>query len=165
MRSRMLVRRARPALVRKLTLLVAKYFPWNVIRCSALRAAGYTVGQDVYIGEEIHVTDDLLDYHAKTHLIIGDRVAVSQRVLIILSSHANRSRLRKSFRTSSGTVRIEDDAWIGAGVIILPNVTIGKMSVIGAGSVVTRDVPALSVAVGNPARIIRSLRGVEGAAV
>jgi acetyltransferase-like isoleucine patch superfamily enzyme len=158
------MRRARPAVLRKLALLVAKYFPLNVVRTSALRAAGYAVGQDVYIGEEVHVTDDVLDSHANTHLMIGDRVSISQRVLIILSSHPNQSRLRESFEISSGVVRIEDDAWIGAGAIILPNVTIGKMSVIGAGSIVTRDVPPLSVAVGNPARIMRSLSGVEAAA-
>ena len=54
-------------------------------------------------------------------------------------------------------VRIGDDCWIGGGAIICPGVTIGPRSIIGAGAVVTRDIPADSVAVGNPARVIRTL--------
>lgn len=52
-------------------------------------------------------------------------------------------------------VRIEDGAWIGAGAIILPGVTIGIQSIVGAGSVVTRDVPDGCVVAGNPARVIK----------
>jgi len=59
----------------------------------------------------------------------------------------------------SRNVIIEDDVWIGARVIILPGVTIGKGSVIGAGSVVTHDVPAYSVCGGNPARVIKYRKG------
>lgn len=51
---------------------------------------------------------------------------------------------------------IEDDCWIGRRVIILPGVTIGKGSIIGAGAVVTKDIPSYSVAVGNPARVVKS---------
>ena len=54
-------------------------------------------------------------------------------------------------------IRIGHDVWIGGGAIILPGVTIGDRSVIGAGSVVVRDVPAATVVVGNPARILRAL--------
>jgi len=60
-----------------------------------------------------------------------------------------------------GPVVIEDDVWIASGAIILPGVSIGKGSVIGAGSVVTRDVPPYSIAAGNPARIIRSRQEEE----
>lgn len=54
-------------------------------------------------------------------------------------------------------VTIEDGAWIGAGVIILPGVRIGKNAVIGAGSVVTKDIPANVVAVGNPCKVLREI--------
>jgi acetyltransferase-like isoleucine patch superfamily enzyme len=59
-------------------------------------------------------------------------------------------------------VRIDDDCWLGASVIVLPGVTIGKGSVIGAGSIVTKDIPPYSVAVGNPAQVIRSRKPRSG---
>ena len=55
-------------------------------------------------------------------------------------------------------ITIGEDCWLGAGVIVCPGVTIGARSVIGAGSVVAKDIPADSMAVGNPARVIRKLR-------
>lgn len=55
-------------------------------------------------------------------------------------------------------ITIEDGCWLGGGVIVCPGVTIGRRSVIGAGAVVTRDIPPFSLAVGNPARVIRALR-------
>ena len=58
----------------------------------------------------------------------------------------------------TAAVRIEDKVWIGFNVIVLKGVTIGEGAVVGAGSVVVNDVPAWSVAVGNPARVIRELR-------
>jgi acetyltransferase-like isoleucine patch superfamily enzyme len=60
----------------------------------------------------------------------------------------------------SKPTRLEDRVWLGANVVVLKGVTIGTGSVIGAGSVVTRDVPPGCVAVGNPARVIRTLEGV-----
>jgi maltose O-acetyltransferase len=63
--------------------------------------------------------------------------------------------------TCRSTPRIGDDCWIGGGAIICPGVTIGPRSIIGAGAVVTRDIPADSVAVGNPAKVIRTLKQDE----
>jgi acetyltransferase-like isoleucine patch superfamily enzyme len=111
------------------------------------------VGRDVYVGEELHVTDDLDNNTCA--LSIGDRVAIAQRVLIVLSSYANNSLYRDVFGSTYGRVAIERDAWIGAGVIILPNVTIGEGAVVGAGSVVTRDVAPFTIVAGNPARLLR----------
>ena len=65
--------------------------------------------------------------------------------------------MRNAGYEQSLPITIENDVWIGAGAIILAGVTIGKQSVIGAGSVVTHDVPAHSVVAGNPARIIRHI--------
>lgn len=62
---------------------------------------------------------------------------------------------------SKHSIRVEDDCWIGAGAIILYGVTIGKGAVIGAGSVVTKDVEPYSVNVGNPARKIRDVEIVR----
>lgn len=58
---------------------------------------------------------------------------------------------------SKGPVIIEDNVWIGDKAIILPNVTIGKGSIIGAGAVVTKDIPPYCIAVGNPAKVIRKI--------
>jgi serine acetyltransferase len=56
---------------------------------------------------------------------------------------------------SKGEISIEDDVWIGSGAIVLSGVTIGRGSVVGAGSVVTKSIPPYSVAVGNPARVVK----------
>jgi len=140
---------------KKLFKIIAKTFPLNLIRAFALRAVGYHVGKKVYIGEELHITDEL--DNLKCNLWIGDRVSIAQRVLIVLSSYPNNSKLRKKTGEIFGTVKICDDAWIGAGVIILPNVTIGEQAIVGAGSIVTKDVPPWTIVAGNPARILRSI--------
>jgi acetyltransferase-like isoleucine patch superfamily enzyme len=138
------------AIRRKVALLLARDFPLNGVRIAALRLAGYSVGADVYLGEGLHLTDDLS--RRTCALRIGDRVSIAQGVSIVLASGPNKSRLRDHYQTVFGTVSIANDAWIGAGVIILPNVTIGEQAVVGAGAVVTRDVPPFMVALGVPAR-------------
>jgi acetyltransferase-like isoleucine patch superfamily enzyme len=134
--------------------MVAKGFPLNAVRVGALRYAGYRVGRDVYVGEELHVTDDL--ERKDCGLVIGDRASIAQRVLIVLSSHPNESRLLEQVGAVQGSVSIGDDAWIGAGAIILPNVSIGERAIVGAGAVVTKDVPPGTVVIGNPARVLKS---------
>jgi acetyltransferase-like isoleucine patch superfamily enzyme len=148
-------REAARAVRKKLARGIAKSFPLNAVRISALRVAGYDVGHAVYVGTELHVTDDL--FSDECSLSIGDRVAIAQRVLIILSSHPNNSRLRDQVGVVNGTVTICDDAWIGAGAILLPNVTVGEQAIVAAGAIVTKDVPPRTVVAGNPARILRVL--------
>ena len=143
------------ALRKKIFKKLAKTFPYNRIRVWALRNCGFEVGNSVYIGEEIIVTNILEDNSCR--LFIGDRVAIAQRVTIILDSDPNWSKLINKVSVVRGVVQIEDDAWIGAGAIILPNVTIGSMSIVGAGSIVTKDVPPNTIVAGNPARIIRTI--------
>jgi len=140
---------------KKIFKLVAKYFPLNRVRVWALRQAGYSIGQWVYIGEALHVTER--PELCPPKLFIGDRVAIAQRVMIVLDSDPNWSRLRDKVEIIRGTVRIEADAWICAGAIILPNVTIGEQALVGAGAVVTKNVPPRTVVVGNPARILREI--------
>jgi acetyltransferase-like isoleucine patch superfamily enzyme len=65
--------------------------------------------------------------------------------------------LKKTLGNTIGKVVIEDDAWIGAGVIIMPNVKIGKCSIVGAGSVVTKDVKPFTKNAGIPSRILEEL--------
>jgi acetyltransferase-like isoleucine patch superfamily enzyme len=145
-----------PLMVRKkVAKRIAMRFPLNAVRIFGLRAAGYHVGRQVYVGEELQITDDL--YTTVCRLTIGDRTAIAPRVSIILTSSPNHSRLGKQIGKISGQVWVGADAWIGAGAIILPNVSIGEAAIVGAGSVVTKDVPPHTVVAGNPARLLRSI--------
>jgi len=141
---------------RRLWKLGGRFIPLLSLRLRCLRKAGAVIGNEVYVGEDLIVTETLED--RKPHLIIGDRVAIAQRVTIITSSSPNYSRLYDHVKaTHGGQIVICDDAWIGAGAIILPNVTIGEGAIVGAGAVVTKDVPRLHVVGGVPARIIKKL--------
>lgn len=99
---------------------------------------------------------------------IGNNVLIASNVQIYTATHSADVNERlvadwddnseiPYFRTYALSVKIEDNVWIGGGVIILPGVTIGKNSVIGAGSIVTKSIPENCVAVGNPCRIIRKI--------
>ena len=89
---------------------------------------------------------------------IGNNVALSPHVRIYAATHDYKAL---DLPDTAASVIIEDHAWIGGGAIILPGVTIGEGAVIGAGSVVTKSVPPYSVALGNPARVIKE-RAVDG---
>ena len=91
---------------------------------------------------------------------IGDRVLFGPGVHVYAATHPLESELRRRRLEYAKPVSIGDDAWIGGAVVVLPGVTIGDRAVIGAGSVVTRDVPADTVAAGNPSRPIRELEAV-----
>lgn len=99
---------------------------------------------------------------------IGNNVLIASDVKMYTAAHTTdvagrtntpeNKKLSGCFcRTYSKPITIEDNVWIGGGVILLPGVTIGKNSVIGAGSVVTRSIPENCVAVGNPCRVIKHL--------
>ena len=88
---------------------------------------------------------------------IGDRVAIAPNVTIITSSSPERSKLNEYHLARYEKVIIENDAWIGAGVIILPGVRIGEGAICGAGAVITKDVPPYTIVAGVPARVIRRL--------
>lgn len=90
-------------------------------------------------------------------IIIGDNLSVAGNVLITSENHGLNPQT-KSFNDnplSGAPIEIGDGVWIGENVIILPGVKIGEKSVIGAGSVVTKNVPSYCIAVGNPAKVIK----------
>jgi maltose O-acetyltransferase len=111
-------------------------------------------GFNIHIGADSFLNFNcvILDTVAVT---IGDRVQIGSAVQILAADHPLDPEHRRSGVESGRPVVIEDDVWIGAGAILVPGVTIGTGSVIGAGSVVTRDIPAGVVAVGNPCRVLR----------
>ena len=89
---------------------------------------------------------------------VGKRVEIAPNCAFYPYNHAMNpgEAIRSQPLTSAGDIKIEDDAWLGVGVIVLENVTIGSGAVIGAGSVVTRSVPAGAIAAGSPAKIVGS---------
>ncbi|MDE6490660.1 MAG: sugar O-acetyltransferase [Muribaculaceae bacterium] len=92
---------------------------------------------------------------------IGDNVFIGPNVGIFTIEHAIIASQRNRGIMRARPVSIADDVWIGGQTVILPGVTIGKGAVIGAGSVVTRDIPPLTVAAGNPCRPIRSITDAD----
>lgn len=125
------------------------FFP--AVRPSLLRWAGYAVGHDVYIADGLTIVDELADSGT---VAIGDRASLAPNVTLVASSHPNASRIRPVAPVRSGPVVIDADAWIGAGAVILPGVRIGRGAIVGALSVVTRDVEPLQIVAGQPAREI-----------
>ncbi len=87
---------------------------------------------------------------------IGKNCFVAPRVQILAASHPKDAKLRATGAEYGSPVRIGDDVWIGAGVIINPGVTIGDRVIIGSGAVVTKDIDADAIVAGIPARKIAS---------
>lgn len=131
-------------------------FPYSKVRLWSLRRLGHECGNEVYFPSDLVITQNFVKDRGKLYL--GDRVSIGPRVTLVLSSHANASMVRGAIQEKKPEIRIDADAWIGAGVIILPSVTIGEGAIVGAGSVVTKDVPAHTVVSGNPARVIKTLQ-------
>jgi acetyltransferase-like isoleucine patch superfamily enzyme len=123
-------------------------------RVSLLRLCGFSIGEDVYIADDLIVVEELSE---RGNITIGDRVSIAPRVTLVTSSHPNHSRTRGFAPVAAGPIVIENDAWLGAGCVILPGVRIGRGAVVGANSVVAHDVPPLHVVAGQPARTVREL--------
>ena len=88
---------------------------------------------------------------------IGDDVQIGPNVQLLTATHPIDPSPRQAKWESSRPIAISDNVWLGGGVIVCPGVTIGKNAVVGAGAVVTKDLPANVVAVGNPARVVRTI--------
>ena len=107
-------------------------------------------GSHIYVNFSLTLVDD-------THIFVGDYTMIEPNVTIATAGHPISPRLRERVYQYNVPVHIGRNCWIGAGAVILPGVTIGDHSVIGAGSVVTKDIPAGVVAVGNPCRVLREI--------
>ena len=109
-----------------------------------------TIGDETWIGQDCF-------FHSAGGITIGARVGIAPCVRILTSRHAEAGRAIPILFSpiELAPVVIEDDADVGIGAIILPGVRIGRGAQIGAGAVVTRDIPAYAVAVGTPARVLR----------
>jgi maltose O-acetyltransferase len=113
-------------------------------------------GTNTSIGDHFYANTGCI-FLDSAPVTIGDRVLFGPAVQLLAVTHPLDAKLRAQGLEHAEPIAIGDDAWLGGGVIVLPGVTIGDRAVVGAGSVVTRDVPADTVVAGNPARVIRSL--------
>lgn len=107
-------------------------------------------GNNVYANFHLTLVDD-------THIYVGDNTMIGPNVTLATAGHPVYPPLRKEGYQYNAPVRIGKNCWLGAGVIVLPGVTVGDNTVIGAGSVVTKDIPSDVVAVGNPCRVMRPI--------
>ncbi|KXX79718.1 Maltose O-acetyltransferase [Madurella mycetomatis] len=92
---------------------------------------------------------------------IGDRVMFGPNVSLLSATHETDVRSRREYIEFAKPITIKDDCWIGGHVVVLPGVTIGEGCTIGAGSVVTKDIPPWSVAMGTPARVVKQVTPLE----
>lgn len=116
-------------------------------------------GASLTIGNDVGMSSTRMWIHES--VTIGDNVKIGACVLITdTDAHPLDYLARRSSNegTKSAPIVIEDDVWVGAHSIILKGVTIGARSIIGAGSVVTKSIPAYCVAAGNPCRVIKNLK-------
>jgi maltose O-acetyltransferase len=110
---------------------------------------GMTVGDNCNIQSGVY-----FDYHHCQHIYIGNNVTIAPQAFILAHDTSTKKLLGY---TRIGKIVIEDNVFIGARSIIMPGVSIGENTIIGAGSLVNQSIPANSVAVGNPARVIMSI--------
>ncbi len=107
-------------------------------------------GNNVYANFNLTCVDD-------THIYVGDCTMFAPNVVLATAGHPILPELREKAYQFNMPIHIGRNCWLGAGVIVMPGVTIGDNTVIGAGSIVTKDIPADVVAVGNPCRVLRPI--------
>jgi maltose O-acetyltransferase len=117
-------------------------------------------GSNIYLGERVYFNFNCVVLDV-CEVRIGDFVLFGPAVQIYAATHPMNAERRRA-EESGKPIAIGSDVWVGGGAVICPGVTIGPRSVIGAGSVVTRDVPAGVLAAGNPCRVIREIADDPG---
>ena len=107
-------------------------------------------GKYVYANFNLTLVDD-------THIYVGDYTLIGPNVVLATAGHPILPELREKAYQFNMPIHIGKNCWLGAGVVVLPGVTIGDNTVIGAGSIVTKDIPSGVIAVGNPCRVLREI--------
>ena len=120
-------------------------------RVKLQRARGVKIGKDTHIGPRVSI-DDIYPNYA----IIGDNVSLAGENMILTYDKSFEYHNKISDSYVAPTI-IEDNVWIAVGAIVLPGVTVGEGTIVAAGSIVTRDMPPLVLAAGNPAKPIKDL--------
>lgn len=133
--------------------LLSKIFGYNLSVTTTINAPFNTdFGRHTRIGERVFINKDCL-FVDLGGVTIDDDVLIGPRVTLISVNHVENSSQRRNLITKS--VHIKRHAWLGANVTVLPGVTIGENAIVGAGSVVTKNVPDNTAVVGNPAKKLR----------
>jgi len=113
-------------------------------------------GTNLHIGARTFVNFGLVALDV-AQIRIGDDVQIGPRVQLLTPTHPLEPALRRAKWEAAEPIAIGDNVWLGGGVVVCPGVTIGADTVVGAGAVVTRDLPPRVLAVGSPARVVRTL--------
>ena len=113
-------------------------------------------GYQIHIGARTFINYGAVLLDVAT-IIIGEDVQIGPNVQLLTPTHPLDPDARRAKLEAAKPITIGNNVWLGGGVIVLPGVSIGENTVVGAGAVVTKDLPANVVAVGNPARVIRQL--------
>lgn len=136
---------------------LARTAPTSGSRTFALRRTGFVeLGEECYVGPNVTITPLGRDDVPKPLVHLGDRSTISPDVKLLCSMHPEESILSRTYG-SIAPIRVEHDAWIGAGASVLGGTTVGHESVVGAGAVVTEDVPPRTVVGGVPAEKIKDV--------
>ena len=146
---------------RHLWYRIARAAPTAGSRRYALKRISFVdVAPDVYVGPSVTITPLGGDTPDHTLLTMEERSTISPDVTFLCSISPEEAQVPGEYDESS-PIRVRKDAWIGADATILSGVTIGEQSIVGAGAVVTEDVPARTVVGGVPAKTIKTLQDDE----
>lgn len=128
----------------------------NSVRIFFYKLSGVKIGKNVLLNQGLTIVDDGM----KHMVIIEDGVSFAPNVTLVAKSspmYIHPAVKRESLPIKEGVIRIREGSWIGTGAVILPGVTVGKCSMIGANAVVNKDVPDFTVVAGIPAKPLRQI--------
>lgn len=142
--------------------LIAYYYPDARIRKVYFKKLGLYMGENTYANLGLKVVVNTCN--AEERISVGKNVSIAPNVTFVADSDANNGDLinkiqyvKEKLTIKGKRITVDDEVWIGANVTIFPNTHIGKCAIIGAGSVVTKDVKPFTIVAGIPAKTIRTL--------
>jgi acetyltransferase-like isoleucine patch superfamily enzyme len=147
-------------MLKKIGYKILSLYGYCIFRKKVIVFGMFKVGnrKNIFIGNNCRINTGVYIL-GLNHVSLGNNVVLSARTMILDSGLDIEHFIQGDLTVHTNAfVKIEDNAWIGAGSIVLPGVTVGHNSIVAAGSVVTTDVKPYTLVGGNPARLIRELR-------
>ncbi|MDD4927936.1 MAG: acyltransferase [Gallionella sp.] len=147
---------------RKILMLLAKYRFRSCGRGVIFNPFDVFSYKTISIGNNVFIGEGAIFQATESSIVVGNKVMFGPRVMIMGGDHNAREigrymyDVKEKMPGNDLPVIVEDDVWIGCGAIILKGVTIGRGSIIGAGSLVNKSIPRYSIAAGNPARVLKA---------